>query len=314
MSRILLALGGNAIFRSDQHGTFNEQYGNINKVSDAIVSLLKNDNQVIITHGNGPQVGMLLIQQDESKDVSPEQPMDVLGAMSQGQIGYMIQLSLMNALRKNGMDHKVVTLVNMVEVDSRDPAFENPTKPVGPFYSKKEARKISLLKGWAIKKVPSEKGEYYRHVVPSPNPMRNIESGVIERLVEDKTIVIASGGGGIPVTLTKEGYGGVEAVIDKDVAGELLAENVGADILMLMTDVEKVMLNYGQDSQKGLDKITVEEAERYMAEGHFPPGTMGPKIHAAINFVKNGGSMAIISSTEKIVDALDGRTGTRVAQ
>jgi len=312
MSRILLALGGNAIFRSDQRGTFEEQFSNIDKVSSQIIELLRRGHQVIITHGNGPQVGMLLIQQDESKDVSAEQPMDVLGAMSQGQIGYMIQLSLMNALKRGELEHSVVTVINMVEVDYNDHAFEDPTKPVGPFYSKKQANKISLLKGWKIKKIASEKGEFYRHVVPSPKPIRNIESNVIERMVENDTIVIASGGGGIPVTSKDGVFEGVEAVIDKDLAGELLAENVNADILMLMTDIENVMLNYGKEDQTRLEVLTIDEAKRLMGEGQFPPGSMGPKIDAAIKFIIKGGNMAIISSTEHITDALDGRTGTRI--
>ena len=312
MTKIFLALGGNAILGSKEKGTFKEQFKNIRNISGQIVQLIMDGHQVLITHGNGPQVGALLLQQDESKNIAPEQPLDVLDAMTQGQIGYMIQLALQNEMKRNDIKKSVVTLINMVEVDESDPAFDDPTKPVGPFYTYKEARKLALLKEWNIKKVLENRKDGYRHVVPSPTPIRNNEVDVVRLLLENGVIVIASGGGGIPVSAGKGALKGVEAVIDKDMAGELLAEEVGCDVLMLLTDIEKVKLNFGKDDETDLDILTISEAEDYMSKGHFPPGSMGPKIRAATRFISRGGSLAVISSIDKIMESYEGKTGTRI--
>ncbi|MHC1605045.1 MAG: carbamate kinase [Candidatus Methanofastidiosia archaeon] len=311
-STIVIALGGNAIKQSDQKGTFEEQFSNIEIITAQLVELVKKKNRLIITHGNGPQVGNLLIQQEEAKDFVPEQPLDVVGAMTQGQIGYMFQQSLRNKFLEEKINTPVITIINQVEVDPDNNAFNNPTKPVGPFYTKEEAQKLTLLKGLPIKKVIPNSLRCYRHVVPSPLPKKNMEAEIVKLLCQNGVIVIASGGGGIPVTTRNSKVCGVEAVIDKDLAGEILAEFVGADILMLMTDIKKVKKNFGKEDEEEIDKMTIAQAKNYLKEGHFLPGSMGPKVVAAVNFIEAGGKLAIISSIDKIVESLEGTTGTRI--
>jgi carbamate kinase len=309
--RILVALGGNAIKKADELGTYEEQLKNVYKTCVELVKLIEMGYDIVITHGNGPQVGNLLIQQEAAAREVPPQPLDVLGAMTQGHIGYLIQRTLKNILMKRGIKREVATIITQVEVDKDDPAFKNPTKPIGPFYDEKEAEE-KIRMGMTIKKVKIGVGKTYRRVVPSPEPIRILEGKVIKRLVDEGVIVIASGGGGIPVTLENGEYTGVEAVIDKDLAGEKLAEIINADILLILTDVEKVKLNFGKPNEVDIDKMTVEEAKKYYEEGHFPPGSMGPKIQACIRFIEWGGEMAIITSLEKAAEALEGKTGTRI--
>ena len=313
-SCIVIALGGNAIKQAHEHGTFVEQYGNINRIAPQVVALLKEGHHIILTHGNGPHVGSLLIQQEAAKDHVPEQPLDVLGAMTQGQIGYMLQQAMQNELRRQGVKAPVVTLITQAQVDPSHEAFSNPTKPVGPFYSQKEAQKLSLLKRWPIAHVAPNLARGYRRVVPSPPPLRIIEGAAIRMLSQAGVLVIASGGGGIPVVKGLDGLRGVEAVIDKDLASELLAEEVGASVLMLMTDVEKVKLHYGTLHESEISRMDRAQAERYLDEGHFPEGSMGPKVQAAVRFVTKGGEVAIISSIDRIVDALNGKTGTVIVK
>lgn len=263
---------------------------------------------MIITHGNGPQVGNLLIQHACAQDQIPALPMDVCGAQSQGQIGYMIQQTLTNHLENLKINRPVTTIVTQVEVDSEDPAFKNPTKPVGPFYTKLQSQAL-VKAGFVVKE---DAGRGYRRIVPSPQPKHIVEIQAINNLIGSGAIVIASGGGGIPVVKTKTGYHGVEAVIDKDFAGELLAEEVKADFLIILTEVKKVALNYLKPNQTNLDQLTVAEAEKYFNEGHFAPGSMGPKIQATIKFIKSGGQKAIITHPFKILEALKGKTGTTI--
>ena len=306
---IVIALGGNAIKKADEEGTAQQQLQNVKVTCKHILEIIKRGYRVVITHGNGPQVGNLLIQQEEARKLVPPQPLDILGAMTQGQIGYMLQQTLTNYLRKEGLNMPVATVITQVLVNKDDPDFNNPSKPVGPFYTRKEAEKLIEEKGYVIKKVkPGRRA--YRRVVPSPNPIEIIEKDVIKMLVETGAIVIASGGGGIPVINEKGQLKGVEAVIDKDLAGEKLAEIVNADIFLILTDVEKVKLNFGKPDEKDLDRLTIAEAEKYLEEGHFLPGSMKPKVIACIRFLKAGGEKAIITSLDKAVEALEGKTGT----
>ncbi len=313
MARIVVALGGNAILKPGQKGTYTEQLENVKNTTSQIAKMVKEGYEVVVTHGNGPQVGAVLLQNEGGEKLFgvPSMPMDVCGAETQGFIGYMIQQSLINEFIKEKIAKSVATVVTQVLVSKDDPAFSNPTKPVGPFYTKEEAEKRQ-------KEKPNEvwiedAGRGYRRVVPSPDPKAIVEKDVINCLVSNGNIVIASGGGGIPVVKEKDGtYRGVEAVIDKDLAGERLAQEVDADILLILTDVPNAYINYKKENEKALGEIKVEELEKYQEEGHFKAGSMGPKVKAAIRFVKNGGKMAIITALEKAVEALAGKAGTRV--
>ncbi|AIF70377.1 carbamate kinase [Palaeococcus pacificus DY20341] len=311
--RVVIALGGNAILQRGQKGTYEEQMENVKKTAKQIVDIiLNNDYEVVITHGNGPQVGALLLQHDAGQTHGiPAQPMDVCGAMTQGQIGYMIQQAIKNELKRRGVDRPVATVVTQVLVDKNDPAFENPSKPVGPFYDEETAKKLAKEKGWVV---IDDAGRGWRRVVPSPDPKDIIEKEVIQDLVEKGVIVIASGGGGIPVIEEDGELKGVEAVIDKDLAGEKLAEVVNADIFMILTDVNGAAINYGKPEEKWLSKVSVEEMRRYYDDGHFKKGSMGPKVLATIRFVEWGGERAVIAALDKAVDALEGKTGTQIVK
>lgn len=305
---IVVALGGNAILQAGERGTAAEQKRNIENTVKQIVKLIKDNHRVIVTHGNGPQVGTLMIQQEAAKGKVPPMPLDVCGAQTQGQIGYMIQNSLENEFKRLGINKKAVTLITQVLVDKNDPAFANPTKPVGPFYTEEEARRAMEEKSeiWI-----EDSGRGWRRVVPSPDPKGIVERDIIKSLVERDFVVIASGGGGIPVIEDADGsLLGVEAVIDKDLAGEKLAHEVGADTFVILTDVPYVAINYGTPSQKNLEKVTLAEMENYKKQGHFRAGSMGPKVEAVCRFVRRGGKMAVIASLDKAVDAVYGKTGT----
>ncbi|KPV62573.1 MAG: Carbamate kinase [Candidatus Bathyarchaeota archaeon BA1] len=317
--RILVALGGNAIKQADEKGTPEEQFRNCMitcKLLAEIVKRMGKDDRLIITHGNGPQAGNLMVQQEEAKYIVPPQTMDIVGAMTQGQIGYMLQQTLMNCLRDMGIDTPVCAVVNQVLVYRNDPDFfgEAASKPVGNFFTEEEATKIKKEHPeYIIKKVKPTGDRVWRRCVPSPDPMANVESVAIRKLVDAGAIVIASGGGGIPVILDEHGhYKGVEAVIDKDLAGERLAEVIDADVFLILTDVEKVRLNFGRPNEKEIDRMTLTEAKKFLGEGHFLPGSMGPKVKACIRFLEWGGEKAIITSLNKAVQALEGRTGTLI--
>jgi len=285
--KVLVALGGNAIKQVYERGTAEEQFRNIRETCKRILEMIKRGYRVVITHGNGPQAGNLLIQQEEGSSLVPPQPLDVVGAMTQGQIGYMLQQTLINYLKDAGLDLSVVTMVTQVLVDKNDPDFKDPSKPVGPFYAKQEAERLKKEKGYIIKKVKPGDEKAYRRVVSSPDPIAIIEKEAIRKMVDAGCVVITSGGGGIPVTLEKDGtLGGIEAVIDKDLAGERLAEVVDADIFLVLTDVEKVKLNYGKPNEKDLDEMTVAEAEKCFQEGHFFTGKHGAKNNSVYKIPK----------------------------
>ncbi|RLI72906.1 carbamate kinase [Archaeoglobales archaeon] len=317
--RVVVALGGNAIKQAHERGTPEEQLRNCEmtcKLLAKIVKELGKDGRLIITHGNGPQAGNLMVQQEEAKHIVPAQTMDIVGAMTQGQIGYMLQQTLGNCLRDMGINIPVCAIINQVVVHKDDPEFfgGNASKPVGNFFTKEEAEKIKKRHPeYTIKKVKPVGERVWRRCVPSPDPIINVEADVIRKLVEMGVIVIASGGGGIPVIKDEHGhYKGVEAVIDKDLAGEKLAEAVDADIFLILTDVDKVKLNFGKPNEKNIDAMSVTEAEQYLKEGHFLSGSMEPKVKACIRFLKWGGEKAIITSLDKAVDALKGNAGTLI--
>jgi len=307
----MIALGGNAIKQPHERGTFQEQMRNVETAAVQIAEIARNGYEIAITHGNGPQVGNLAIQQEQGAHMVPQQPLVVLGAMTQGQIGYMMQQSLNNLLADDGKE--VATVVTQVVVSRDDPDFQDPTKPVGPYYDEDTAKRLAAENGWIVKQVRPTGEKTWRRVVPSPVPLGIAEAGVIKKLVESGTIVIASGGGGIPVIRNGEGrLEGVDAVIDKDRAGAKLAEEVDADLFLILTDVEHALLYFGSDHEAPIEEMTVAEAKRYLGEGHFKAGSMGPKVEAATGFVERGGERSIITSLDKAAEALDGGTGTHI--
>lgn len=311
--RVVVALGGNAILQPGQRGTSSEQMANVHKTVSQIVRMIEAGYDVALTHGNGPQVGALLIQNELGSSHVPAMPMDYCGAESQGFIGYMFSQCLTNAMAEHGVSGRnPVCVVTRVEVDPEDIAFKKPTKPVGPFYTEEVARNKMDEKGetWI-----EDAGRGWRRVVPSPDPKGIVEKDVIRHLVRDGFIVVASGGGGIPVIRDTNGnYTGVEAVIDKDLAGEKLAQELDADIFVILTDVPNVAINYNTPDQKWLEKVSVQELENLKALGHFKAGSMGPKVEAALRFVKNGGQRAVISSLDHALEALKGNAGTQITR
>ena len=295
-----------------QRGTIVEQFENTRKSLDGIVYCLKQRYGIVITHGNGPQVGNMLLMVESSRNQVPELPLGICVADTEGAIGYMIQQSLTNRLRKEGLDRCVVTVLTQVIVDKHDTAFLNPTKPIGPFFTREDAERFRKEKGWYVVE-DSHRG--YRRVVASPNPLKVVEDQAVRCLLEAGDIVIAAGGGGIPVIMREDGdLEGVDVVVDKDLASSILARDIKADCLMMLTGVEQVFLNFKQPNERALKALTVKEAQRYLKEGHFPPGSMGPKIQAAINFLNWGGEIAIITSIEKVKEALEGITGTKITK
>ncbi len=306
--RIVIALGGNAILQPGQKGTAAEQIANIRSTAKQIATIVKAGHEVVLTHGNGPQVGAIVLQNMGTTAV-PAMPMDVCGAESQGLIGYLFQQQLGLALAEAGVPRPVATVVTQTVVSKEDPAFQKPTKPIGPFYTEAEAKAKQASEGgtWI-----EDAGRGWRKVVPSPDPIRIVERDAVKALVDAGVLAISVGGGGIPVVEDGAGYKGVEAVIDKDLGGERLATDVRADVFMILTDAPQAYLNYRKPEQVGLSLISVEEAKRYQAEGHFAAGSMGPKVKAAIRFIEHGGETAIIASLNSALEALEGRAGTRI--
>ena len=301
---LLVALGGNALIRKGQAGTVEEQFENL-RVPIRQIARLSRKYKIIITHGNGPQVGNLLLQQ-ESCDEVPKLPLEILVAQTQGQIGYMIESTLDTALMEMGIDSKqlFVNVISYVVVDEKDPAFKNPSKPIGPVYTEKEA---------AESPYPTRKtARGYRRIVVSPRPVTIIEKREIKKLVDMDFIVICCGGGGIPVIREGRTFCGVDAVIDKDLCSVKLAEEVGVDLFFIATDVEGAAIHYGEPNQKILRSISLNEASQYLKEDHFPPGSMGPKIEAVMQFIRNGGKRAVITSIEDIEEAVAGKAGTEI--
>ncbi len=308
--KAVVALGGNALIKEGQEGTIYEQFANTREICKSIVKIIKEGWDVVITHGNGPQVGAILLQNDLAKDVTPPMPLGICVAESEGLIGYMIQQCLSNALHNAGVDRQVVTLITQVIVDENDLSFKNPTKPIGPFYSKEEVDEVKK-EGYKIKEYP----DGWRIVVPSPDPKSIVEGDIINKMLDDDIIIIASGGGGMPV-IEKEGWGldGLEAVIDKDLASERLAEAIKAQLLLILTNIEKVYLYYGSPKQKALEDVSLKDIKEYYEKGHFLPGSMGPKILAAIRFLESVGKKVIISDVEKGWEAFKGKTGTHITK
>ncbi len=306
--RAVVALGGNAILQPGQVGTFEEQLFNIDQAMRRIAQLVEDGWQVVLTHGNGPQVGNLLIQNALAAKTIAPMPMDVCGAESQGQIGYMLEQSLLNHFHKRRLDVPVVTVMTQVAVDPRDKAFANPSKPVGPFYSEAEAKTMMLEHGHAMRE---DAGRGWRRVVPSPQPKEIIPRQAVVDLVNDGLLVICSGGGGVPVARRRGALSGIDAVIDKDLAAAVLAENVAADVLLILTDVPQAYIHYNTPEQQALATVAVSEMERYAAEGHFKAGSMGPKVEACLRFVRVGGT-SIIGSLTQVVQAMRGEAGTRI--
>ncbi len=303
---LLVALGGNALIRKGEKGTAAQQFENL-KVPVRQIARLSREFKILITHGNGPQVGNLLLQQESCRAV-PKLPLEILVAQTQGQIGYMIESVLDSELMALEIQDQqpIVSLISYVVVNESDPAFSNPTKPIGPVYSKAQAQKAP----YPVRFIR----DGYRRVVVSPEPVTVVEKREIKRLIDMDFIVICCGGGGIPVIREGRSFCGVDAVIDKDLASATLAQEVGVDIFLVATDEKGVALNYGKPDQKFLRRLTVADAETYLKEGHFPPGSMGPKIEAACRFIRNGGKRAVIASIEQIDKAVSGRAGTELCR
>jgi carbamate kinase len=320
---IVAAFGGNAVTRSTERGTNPEQLANVRVMCEEVLPLILAGHRVAIIHGNGPQVGALALQVEAGQALGvADQPFDVLGAMTQGQIGYLIQQTMGNVLleathrsRSNGASvlgaiPPIASVVTQVVVDPSDQAFQHPTKPIGPFYERELAERLAAEKGWTVVK-DADRG--WRRVVPSPQPIEVVEAAAIRALIAAGSIVIAGGGGGVPVVREPDGrLRGVEAVIDKDLAAERLAALVGADTLLLITGVRRIGLDYGTATQRDLDVITLDDARRLLADGQFPPGSMGPKVKAAIRFLEDGGREAIVTAPEALAAALLGTDGTRI--
>ncbi|MBF0753142.1 carbamate kinase [Jeotgalicoccus nanhaiensis] len=307
--KVVLALGGNAILQPKQEATFENQYQNVVNAANRMVEISEAGHKIVVTHGNGPQVGNIIAQNEAAKEEIPAMPIFVNNAESQGMIGYMMESALKNRLAEGDDKTNVVTLLTMVEVDKDDKAFDNPTKPVGVFFTEEEAKKMTEEKGYQMSE---DAGRGFRRVVPSPEPkvIHGVEE--IKTLIET-SLVVSSGGGGIPIYRDDKGQiHGVEAVIDKDRSGLKLAEQTEADVFMMLTDVPNVYINFGKENEQKLEEITVEEAEKHVADGQFPAGSMLPKIEAAIAFAKHEGKEGIICSLDEAVLALEGKAGTRI--
>jgi len=303
----VVGIGGNSLIKDKDHQTVPDQFEATREACAHIASMIEQGWDAVITHGNGPQIGFILLRSELSSHVLHTVPLDSCGADTQGAIGYMIQQSLGNEFNRRGIKKQAVTVMTQVLVDKNDPAFQNPTKPIGPFYDEEKAKRYRAERGWNMME---DAGRGWRRAMPSPMPKRIIEQDVIKILLDQGLIVIAVGGGGIPVIEEGGELKGVEAVIDKDYASALLAMGIKADLFLISTDMEKVALNFGKPNQKLLDRMTLTEAKKYYEEGQFPPGSMGPKIQAVINFLEMGGKEAIITSPANIARALLGKTGT----
>ncbi len=306
----VVAIGGNSLIRNESNPDVQGEIEALRETCGHLGAMVSHGWDIVLTHGNGPQVGFNLLRSELAAAAVPPLPLDVLGAQTQGSIGYLIQQILGNELRRRDIRKRVVTVVTQTLVDGNDPAFHRPTKPIGPFYEPAEAERLQQERRW---RMVEDAGRGWRRVVPSPLPLEIVERLVVKGLVFQSIVVIAAGGGGIPVVRRSDGdLEGVEAVIDKDLATSLLAQSIGADLLLISTAVDRVALNYGKPDQRELTRLSVDDAKRYLSQGHFPPGSMGPKVLAALRFVEATGGEALITSPQGIERALDGRTGTRI--
>lgn len=306
----IISIGGNTLIRRGDSGAIQEQFEHTRAATEHISKLIKMGYKIVLTHGNGPIVGNIFIRNEAAKNIIPPMPLYICDADSEGGIGFMIQQTLYNQFKKIDKVRDVATIVTQVVVDRNDPAFLNPTKPIGPYYARDEAEILKREKGWTIIE-DSRRG--HRRVVPSPKPLRIIEGRVIKMLAESGVIVIAAGGGGVPVLELQNGdLAGVDAVIDKDLATSLLAIEAGAELFINLTQIDRVYVSFGKADQKGLERLNIAEARRYLNEGEFAPGSMGPKIEAAIEFLEAGGREVLITSPELLGKAMDGKAGTRI--
>jgi len=307
----LIAIGGNSLIRAGEKGTIAEQLANTRRTAQGIVQIIQAGFHVVLTHGNGPQVGAALLRSERAADQVYTHPLDVCDATTQGEIGYLLQQSLLGALAEAGLNTPVATVLTQVVVSPTDPAMERPTKPIGPFYSAREAELRHQQYGWHV---VEDAARGYRRVVPSPEPIEIVELDVIKRLSDTGVLVVAVGGGGIPVVRVGRGLRGIEAVIDKDRASALLASRLRSDLFIISTDADRVCLNFKKPSQRPLGRVTAGELAGYHREGHFPPGNMGPKVESALRFLENGGREVIITSYERLFEAVRGDAGTHVVR
>jgi len=304
---VLVAMGGHAFMQKGEAGTIEEHERNAETIAALLMSLVERDYHLVITHGNGPQVGSLLLQHELARAEAPQMPLDVLVAMTEGSLGYILQQALLNQLRRRDVHRYVVTVVTQVIVDENDPAFANPTKPIGPFLERQEAERRRDAMGWNVKE---DAGRGWRRLVASPRPIKVIQRHMIRDAALHGHIVVACGGGGIPIKKNPDdSYVGIEAVIDKDLTSSVLATDIGAGLLIILTAVPQVYVNFGRPDQQALGAVTLEELERLYGEGHFAPGSMGPKIEAVMHFLQAGGRRALITNPESLPLAIEGRAG-----
>jgi carbamate kinase len=309
MKTMLLAVGGNSLIRAGEKGTIAEQRSNAQRTAAQIVGLIRAGYRIVLTHGNGPQVGAELLRSERGASQVPGLPLDVCDASTQGEIGYLLQQSLQTELEQAGLRVPVATVLTQCLLSPDDPSMKHPSKPIGPFYSRADAQERKRLFGWEI---VEDAARGYRRVVPSPEPIDIVELDVIRDLVERDVLVIACGGGGIPVVWSNGRLQGVEAVIDKDRASALLASHLGVDLFVISTDTDYVYLDYKKPKQRLLRRVSAEELEEYASAGHFPPGNMGPKIESVLSFLRNGGKEAVITSCENLCSAVAGSAGTHM--
>jgi carbamate kinase len=309
--RVVVALGGNALLQKGEEDTAEAARGSARKAAEIVADIAQEGWEVVVTHGNGPQVGRILLQNERAAEVVPPMPLDICGAESQGQIGYLLQTAIGDVFYERGMDRPVATVLTLTRVPPDDPAFDEPTKPIGPYYKKEEAQRLRRERGYRVAPAPGDGG--WRRVVPSPRPYSIVEAPVIRSLVAEGVIVIAAGGGGVPVVEEGPRLVGVEAVVDKDLAAAILAQDVEADALLILTDVDGVYESFGSPEQALLPELTPEEARRRLEAGEFGTGSMKPKVEAAAEFVERGGKQAIIAALQEGPRALAGRAGTRIA-
>jgi carbamate kinase len=306
----LIAFGGNALLPDNEHGFQEDQMAFARKAAELMVHVVKKGYELVIVHGNGPQVGNILIQMEEAVNKIPPYTLDVCDAMTEGSMGFMLEKNIINELRRNSLDKEVASIVTQVVVDKDDPAFDQPTKPVGPFYSRFRAQALRREKKWTM---IEDAGRGWRKVVPSPKPIDVVPKWIIRDLVQAGRIVIAAGGGGIPVIIDGGGlFRGVEAVIDKDYAASLLAREIKVDLFVILTAIERVFINYGKPDQRAVPVLTVDEARKHLEEGQFPPGSMGPKIRAAVEYIEAGGREVLITTAAHLKAALINRSGTKI--
>lgn len=311
----VVAFGGNALLRPEDRGTQEEQIARAKQAARWLAEIVRHGYRLLVVHGNGPQVGNILVQAEEASTKIPPQSLDVCVAQTEGSIGFMLQQAIRNRLEAIGlpssMSGEVATVLTEVEVDATDPAFKRPTKPIGPFFTRYRAEALERDLGWTMRE---DAGRGWRHVVPSPRPLRILNVNTISRMLESASCVVAAGGGGIPVVRGRDGqWRGIEAVIDKDYASALLAANLNADLFIILTGVSKVAIDYNKPTQRFVDRMTVAEAEKHMADGQFPPGSMGPKIESALQFVRATGKQVLITDVDVLREALEGKDGTVIA-